>query len=168
LIINEKSAFGTNSSISVSPGFNFTKSDSLDLSIGMTYNYNTYTNSLNEKLNFKQNTYSYYFNVRTLLNFGTEINSSLDISDQRNVPGIGKIVPVWNAYLQHPLDKNGKYNIKLTAYDILKKNTNITRYASENFIYINQNNRLQQYFMLTLIYKIKKLGEQKDEFNYTY
>lgn len=168
LIINEKRAFGTNNSFSFSPGFNFTKADSLDLSMGMTYNYNDYKNSLNELLNFKQNTYSYFIRVRALFKTGTELNSSLDISDQRNVPSIGKIVPVWNAYLQQPLDKNGKYNLKLTAYDILKRNTNITRYASDNFIYVNQSNRLQQYFMLTLIYKIKKVGAAEDELNYAY
>jgi hypothetical protein len=167
LIINQNASFGTNNHLSLTPGINFTKSDSLDLNLSMTINQNNYKNGLNEMLNFNQVTFSYSMNIRTLLKTGTEISSTLDISDQRNVPGIGKVIPVWNAYLQHPLGKKGAYNLKLTAYDILKRNTNITRYSSENYIYISQNNQLQQYFMLSLIYKIKKMGGD-DEFNYTY
>ena len=67
----------------------------------------------------------------------------------------------WNAYIQQPLDKNNKYYLKLTAYDILKQNTNISRTAMDNFVYITQSNRLQQYFMLTLVYKIKKMGGEE-------
>jgi hypothetical protein len=168
VVINEKMAFGRNNTSSISPGFSFSKSDSLDLYLGMSINYSGYRNSLNESLNFKQNTYSYNMNIRALLNTGTEINSSLDISDQRNVPSIGKIIPIWNAYIQHPISKNGKYNLKLTAYDILKRNTNISRYGSSNYIYITQSNRLQQYFMLTLIYKIKKVGGEQEMFDYVH
>jgi hypothetical protein len=168
LIINEEVAFGTNNTLTFSPGISFSKSDSLDLSVNLTYNYTDYRNSLNQTLNFRQNTFTYNFSVRTVLNSGTELSSTIDVSDQRNVPGIGRIVPVWNAYIQQPLTKNGKYNLKLSAYDILKQNTNITRFASENFIYINQSNRLQQYFMLTLIYKIKKMGGDNEGMDYVY
>lgn len=161
MVINDQKAFGNNSSFSLSPGINFSKADSLDLTFGMEWNYNTYTNTLNERSNYKQNIFSYSFDMRTILKFGTEINTSLNISDQRNVPGIGKVVPVWNAYIQQPLGKKNKYYLKLTAYDILKQNTNISRTAMDNFVYISQSNRLQQYFMLTLVYKIKKMGGEE-------
>lgn len=161
MVINDQKAFGNNSSFSLSPGINFSKADSLDLTFGMEWNYNTYTNTLNERSNYKQNIFSYNFDMRTILKFGTEINTSLNISDQRNVPGIGKVVPVWNAYIQQPLGKKNKYYLKLTAYDILKQNTNISRTAMDNFVYISQSNRLQQYFMLTLVYKIKKMGGEE-------
>ena len=164
MVINNQKAFGNSSSFSISPGINFSKADSLDLTFGMDWNYNTYTNTLNERSNYKQNIFTYNFDLRTILKYGTEISSSLNVSDQRNVPGIGKVVPVWNAYIQQPLGKNNKYFLKLTAYDILKQNTNISRTAMDNFVYITQSNRLQQYFMLTLVYKIKKMGgeEAKD------
>jgi len=158
MVINNLKAFGNNSSLTISPGINFSQADSLDFTFGMDWNYNKYTNTLNERLNYKQNIFSYNFDLRTIIKNGTEISSNLNVSDQRNVPGIGKIVPVWNAYIQQPLGKNNKYFLKLTAYDILKQNTNISRTATDNFIYITQSNRLQQYFMLTLVYKIKKVG----------
>ena len=161
MVINNQMAFGNSSSFTLGPGINFSKADSLELTLGMDWSKNSYLNTLNERSNYKQNIFTYNFEVRTILKFGTEINSSLNISDQRNVPGIGKVVPVWNAYIQQPLDKNNKYYLKLTAYDILKQNTNISRTAMDNFVYITQSNRLQQYFMLTLVYKIKKMGGEE-------
>lgn len=160
LIINSVESYSTSNSISVRPGLNFTKSDSLEFYVNMSWNSTDFKNALNNNVNYKQNIFNYSASVRTVLKFGTEVNSSIDISDQRNVPGIGKVVPVWSAYIQQPLSKKSNYSLKLTAYDILKQNTDISRYASENFVVINKSNRLQQYFMLTLIYKIKKMGEQ--------
>lgn len=159
LLIDNITSFSTSNSINIRPGINFTKSDSLEFYIGFNWSNTDFKNSLNSSVNFKQNVFSYSASVRTVLRFGTEVNSTLEISDQRNVPNIGKIIPVWSAFIQQPLGKKSKYSLKLSAYDILKQNTDISRYASDNFIVINRSNRLQQYFMLTLIYKIKKMGE---------
>ena len=168
LVINGQNAFGRTKSLFLKPGFTFSKSDSLELSFGMSYDYTSFDNSLNESLDFTQSTYGYYTEVRALLKTATEFNSSFNLEDQRNVPGIGKIVPVWNAYIQQPLSKKSNYSVKLSAYDILKRNTNISRSTSENYIYINQSNRLQQYFMLSLIYKIRKMGGEEEGMNYSY
>lgn len=168
LLINDISSFGTNNSMGLSPSFSFTKSDSLEFSFGMNWNNSKFSNSLNDNLNFKQNVYQYDANIRTVLKWGTEINSSLNISDQRNVPNIGKLIPIWSAYVQQPLGKKSKFSLKLSAYDILKQNTQISRAASENFIYISRSNMLQQYFMMTLVYKIKKMGGDDDVYDYAY
>jgi hypothetical protein len=120
-------------------------------------------NSLNEFNNFSQITNSYDISLRTILRFGLEISTEFSLSDQRNIPNIGKIIPVWSAYLQQPIDKKGKYNLKLSAYDILNKNTSIMRTAMGNTISIYQENQLTQFFMLTLVYKIKKTGQEDEE-----
>lgn len=166
-IVNGIVSSGKYGDYNVSPSFSYSHSDSLELNFGFRYSYTKFTNTLNDQLNYNQNILGYNANIRALLRFGMEINSSLNISDSRNVPGIGKIVPVWSAYLQQPLGKKSNYSLKLSAYDILKQNTNISRIASENFINISQNNQLQRYFMLSLIYKIKKVGGE-DDFDYVY
>jgi len=168
VIVNNNKGFSQNTTWSINPSISMVKSDSLDFSAGVAIRPVNYSNTLNSQLNYNQVTYEYDFGVRTLLKRGIEISSSLNINDQRHVPSIGKLIPIWNAYLQYPIDKKGRYNLKLTAYDILKKNTNISRFSSGNFIYISQSNRLQQYFMLTLVYKIKKVGGGEDEPNYTW
>lgn len=167
LFINGISTFGNNRTVSANPAFNLSYSDSLDLSLGLRWDRNRFENELNTNLNYIQDVYSYFFETRTLLFTGTELNTSVEISDQRSVPGIGKVVAVWNAYIQHPLSAKSPFKLKLTAYDILKQNTSISRYSSDNFIYISQSNRLQQYFMLTLVYKIRKMGGE-EALNYVY
>lgn len=167
LIINEQSAFGHQTDFSINPSFNFSHTDSLEFSFGLEWSNTNFNNSLNSSLDFKQNVFRYYSDARAIFRTGTELNTTLSINDQRNVPGIGKIVPVWSAYIQQSLGKKSPFNLKLTAYDILKQNTNISRYASDNFVTINQSNQLQRYFMLTLVYKIKKVGATEAT-EYTY
>lgn len=167
LVINEQSAFGYKTDFGLRPAINFSYSDSLEFSFGMSWANTNFNNSLNSSLNFKQDIYSYFADARVIFRTGTELNTTLSISDQRNVPGIGKIVPVWSAYIQQSLGAKSPFNLKLTAYDILKQNTNISRYASDNFVTINQSNQLQRYFMLTLVYKIKKVGATEAT-EYTY
>ncbi len=167
LMVNSISSFSNNTNLSFRPYLEFTKSDSLELSVSYSINNVNYSNLLNENLNFKQNTFEYGLNIRTVLKWGTSINTHLEISDRRNVPNIGKVIPIWSAFIQQPIGKS-KYSIKLTAYDILKKNTSIDRSANENFIYISRSNRIQQYFMLTLIYNLKKMGGDDAERQYVY
>lgn len=161
LLVNDVKSYGLNKGSRFSPNINISKSDSLELDFGMNIRYTKFTNSLNSAVNYSQMIYSYEASIRTLLGFGMEINSTLDIQDQRNVPNVGKLVPVWSMYLQQPIGKSN-FNLKFTAYDILKQNTSISRFASDNFVVINRSNRLQQYFMLTLVYKIKKMGGEED------
>ncbi len=137
------------------PGLNITFSDSLELNLNSSFTYNKSKNELNKSLNYNQFTNSYSASVRTLFRTGTELNTEFSLLNRKNIPGFGRLIYLWNIYLQQPISKNGKYNLKLTAYDILKQNTSITRTTTNGYINIQESNQLQQYFMLSLIYKIK-------------
>lgn len=164
IIVNGLKSFTNNNGLSIRPNLNFSYSDSLEMDFNMGWHQTNYRNNLNSNLNYNQNIFSYGWSMRTILHSGTEINTSLDVQDNRNVPGIGRLIPVWSAYIQQPIGKTN-FNLKFSAYDILKQNTSISRTAMDNFIIINRSNQLQQYFMLTLIYKIKKMGgEDEGEF----
>ncbi len=166
-IINNIKSFNHNDQITLSPSLEISFSDSLELSLYSSFTFANFNNTANSSLNFKQNTNSLEFSLRTILKFGTELNTDFTVNNQSKVPGIGKVIYVWNAYLQQPIDKNGKYNIKITAYDILNQNTRISRINQNGYVYISQNNQLQQYFMLSLIYKIKSSNtSEADEFVY--
>lgn len=158
-LINNTKGFNTSNMFTFSPGIDVLLSDSLEFNFNLDINNSTTNNSLNTNLNYKQTTYSYDFGIRTVLSTGTELSSTFNLNDQRNVPGIGKFIPVWSAFVQQSIDKKGIYNLKLTAYDILNKNTNISRYATENSVIINQSNRLTRYFMLTLVCKLRKIND---------
>lgn len=160
-------AFGVSRGMDTEAGFNFSFLDSLEFTATANWSGSDYNNTLNNTLNYRQNVFSYSAETRFILPIGTEVSSNLLVSDQRNVPGIGRIVPLWNAYIQQPVDKKNRYHLKLTAFDILRQNTNIARTVNGNFIYISENNQLQRYFMLSLVYKIKKVGGE-ETFDYVY
>lgn len=162
-IINFNNGFNTSNTNDLGLNLIINYSDSLELSFGANQNYIFSKNSLNPLNNFNQTTYSYSINFRTILRFGMEINSDFSLADKRNVPNIGQFIPVWSASLQQPLDKKGQFNLKLTAYDILNQNVSVSRSVYENSIFISEENRLRQYFMLTLLYKIRKVNSNQDE-----
>jgi len=165
---NNQKTFTNNNNWGIYPGLTFTVKDSFEAGASLNINAQSFKNNLNQNLNYQQTTLGYDFKIRTLFSWGMELNSNINFNDQRKVPGIGKVVTVWNLYLQQPLGKKDKFNVKLSAYDILRQNTFISRYVSDNYIYIDQSNQLTQYFMLSLVYKIKKMGGDEEAFDYTY
>ena len=165
---NNQKTFTDNNNWGIYPGLVFTVKDSFEAGASLNINAQSFKNNLNQKLNYQQTTVGYDFSIRTLFKWGMELNSNINFNDQRKVPGIGKVVTVWNLYLQQPLGKKDKFNVKLSAYDILRQNTSISRYVNDNYIYIDQSNQLTQYFMLSLVYKIKKMGGDEEAFDYVY
>lgn len=154
-IYKDINSFINSEDFTANPGLNITFSDSLELNLNSSFTFNKSKNELNQSLNYNQFTNSYSASVRTLFRTGTELNTEFSLLNRKNIPGFGRIIYLWNIYLQQPISKNGKYNLKLTAYDILKQNTSITRTTTNGYINIQESNQLQQYFMLSLIYKIK-------------
>lgn len=166
-VINNNKSFNLTNQIEYSPSLEISFSDSLELSLYTNFDFTKSENTANKSLNYKQNTNSIDFNLRTILRFGTELNTDLSVNNQSKVPGIGKVIYLWNAYIQQPLDKDGKFNLKVSAYDIFNQNTNIRRFNQNGYVYISQNNQLQQYFLLSFIYKIKSSSSSEaDEFVY--
>jgi len=62
---------------------------------------------------------------------------------------------IWNAAIGYKFLKNNVAELRLSVYDILSQNKNISRNFSDTYFEDVQSNVLQQYFMLTLTYNIK-------------
>lgn len=79
-----------------------------------------------------------------------------------NVPsGLPKDNLLWNAGLTYLFLKDDKGQLKLSVFDVLNKNNQVLTYSFGNTRFDSQNNVLQQYFMLTFTYNIRKLGANK-------
>ena len=82
-------------------------------------------------------------------------------------PGLDKTATLWNAAVNYLFLKDERGQLKFSVYDILKRNINISRQVSENFITDRQINMLTQYFLLTFTYNIRSFkggkvgGKQK-------
>jgi hypothetical protein len=148
-------------------------SDSQKYSFGLVLSSNIsqnvdFTISSNSNVNYVQNTLSTnlnnnYFNqnLKVRLNiifwkgfvFNTDATyysySGLSSSFNQNYT-------LWNIAVGKKLFDKQQGEIRLSVFDLLKKNTSIQRNITTTYIEDVQSNVLQQYFMLTFSYNLKK------------
>ena len=62
--------------------------------------------------------------------------------------------------------KNQRGEVSLMVYDLLNQNANVRRNISDTFIEDIQTNVLQQYFMLSFTYNIRRFSKGMDEEKY--
>ncbi|MBO9199959.1 MULTISPECIES: outer membrane beta-barrel protein [Niastella] len=73
-------------------------------------------------------------------------------------PGFNKSVTMWSAAANVLLFKKQQAMLRLAVYDILKQNVGVSRSISQTFIEDHQSQVLQQYFLLSFIYNLRKFG----------
>ncbi|RYY13283.1 MAG: hypothetical protein EOO04_32155 [Chitinophagaceae bacterium] len=83
----------------------------------------------------------------------TEFNTTYN---NRITPGFRKSVTSWTAAANLKILKKDQGNIRFVMYDILKQNTSVYRNISQTFIEDVQQDVLQQYFLVSFTYNIKK------------
>ena len=154
-IFNEQKNFGNNFAINFNPNISISNSEKLEFDFGVGANYSNYKDQLNPSVNYNQWLPELSTSLRVDLWKGSELNCDLDVEDKRNIPSIGKVVSIFNLYLQQALDKDEKYNLKFTCYDLFKQNVTLSRTVTGSYINTTQSNLLQQFFMLSFIYKMK-------------
>jgi len=84
-----------------------------------------------------------------------------DLSYQSNsglAAGLNTNFLLWNAGFGKKFLKNKAGELKLSVFDLLKQNQSVTRTVTGLEIVDEQNNVLQQYFMLTFTYSLKNFG----------
>ncbi|MCG2613066.1 TonB-dependent receptor family protein [Terrimonas sp. NA20] len=72
--------------------------------------------------------------------------------------GLNTNFVLWNAGFGKKFLKNRAGELKLSVFDLLKQNQSVTRTVTGLEIVDEQNNVLQQYFMLTFTYSLKNFG----------
>lgn len=68
---------------------------------------------------------------------------------------------LWSASAGKKFFKKKTGELKLSVFDILKQNQNISRNVTNTFIEDSRNNIIQQYFMLTFTYSLRNFGTPK-------
>jgi len=105
-------------------------------------------------------------NLRADLNFrlykDINLNSAFDFKKYNNRTQEQKVsVPLWNASINGTFGKSKKIDIRLSIYDILKRNTGIIQAIDQNFAFQSQTNTISRYFMLSLAYRMKPKSNEK-------
>lgn len=146
--------------LSPSLGINFTWKQLLSIqpSFRMRYNFARYSvsNIQDVQYNTKNLNVSMFWNYPSRL----IIENSLQYNyNSRTAPGFRKGVAMWSAAANWQLFNKQQATIRLAVYDILKQNAGIYRNITQTFIEDNQSQVLQQYFLLSFIYNLRRFGE---------
>src|SRR5690606_25132204 len=158
-LLNNEITYANSSGISQRVGINSRISQKLIFSLSYNGNYSMVRNNLNPDLSYNfynQNirndfTYIFWKGVRTSSTFSYNYNTGLTNSDSESFV-------LLNASVGKKFLKRQEAEITLTAYDLLNTNTNLTRSISEQFIEDRESNMLNQYFIVSLTYNLRKFG----------
>lgn len=90
-------------------------------------------------------------------NFFLSTDFTYTINTQR-AAGFNLEIPLWNASISKLFLKNNRGELKLTATDMLNRNTGVSRDVSQNYIEDKEVNTLRRFFMVTFTYNLNKLA----------
>ncbi len=134
-------------------------SEKLDFTLTYNLNYNLVENTLQPELdnNYFFQIGSVQFNwefwkgffVQNSVTYQRYNGLSNDINDQYTL---------WNLNLGKKFLKNKAAEIKLSCYDLLNQNQSLNRNVTDTYIEDSETEVLQQYFMLTFTYTLRKFN----------
>ncbi|MBC6365888.1 TonB-dependent receptor [Algoriphagus sp. AK58] len=160
---------GFNNSQRINTGFsiNSSISDQIDFNIWSRSSFNRVENTLNPNLNDK------FFQQRFRINFNWIIWEGivyrLDLNHQINSglnEGFDNNFSLIIMSLGKKIFNNQRGEVSIMVYDLLGQNANVRRNISETFIEDIQTNVLQQYFMVSFTYNLRRFSKGMDEEKY--
>jgi len=145
--------------------FDVRLSDWLEVGTGGNFTYNQTKNSLTPQANTEVRTYTISSNGK--IYFPAKIVLSYDLNKTFNSGyGVSANPFIINGYLERQFSKNNKYSIRLQAFDLLNQNTSISRTVNANSITDTRTNKLGQYFMVSLNFRLQKFKGQQPKIQF--
>jgi hypothetical protein len=131
----------------------------VDFTVSYSANFNTVNNQLQPALNQQYFSHVAGLQLNLLSKNGWFFQNDLNNQLYRGLTeGFNQSYFLWNMSAGKKFLKNQQAELKLSVFDLLKQNRSITRTVTENYIEDEQNQVLQQYFMLTFSYNLKNFG----------
>lgn len=164
--LNINKITGKNWVISQGFVFEFNYKDWLELGAGINYSLNdnkySATSASDNFKNTSSNAWSFTNNINIDITKRLILRYDIDYTINNGLAtGVSQNPVLMNASLEQQLFKKKNGIIKLSAFDLLKQNTNISRSVNANSIIDTRVNRLTRYFLLTFTYRIQKfVGQQ--------
>ena len=153
-ILNETNSIGYRPGVRL----NITPNDNLSFYANANFNIvNTkYDINTSQNQQTRNNTYSVEFNAKTLQ--GIYLNSSFGYSQFKNDRfGFDQSIPLLNASIYKRFLKDEKLEARISLYDALNQNLNVSQYASGNGINSSETLAIGRYVMFSITYNIRGL-----------
>ena len=159
LLQNDIELRSRNHTTSVGPEIQFNEFDkwSLDVSYMLNYQTGQIGDAANNAFFYHEVDAEFVLTPMERLEWSTSLY--MELYGANNAVG-AQTIPILNSEISYFVDKDQRWSIGVSAYDILDKNQNLWRWWSNNSFTQNQTNAVQRYVMGTLTYKIKKPGSK--------
>ena len=125
-----------------------------------SFNYNRSRNSIQENANLDTWTYSYGLSANVTLPWGTRLASDISMNSRRgfNDESMNTNELIWNAQISQSFLRGNALTVSLQFYDILNRQSNLTRTINEMMRSDTEYNSIHQYAMLHVIYRFNAFG----------
>lgn len=155
------SLLNNETNISNNTAFNFRTyigsniSEKVDFNISYNGSYNLVNNSLQQEANNNYFTHTATVGANFILGNRVVLNTDYNFTAYNGLTdSYNQSFHLWNAYVGYKFLKNRQLEAKISVFDILNQNTDISRTVTQAYTQDNQSTVLQQYFMLTLTYNL--------------
>jgi len=154
-ITNASNTYGINLGAVLSSNI----SEKLDFTLTYNLNYNLVENTIQPELNN-----NYFFQIGSLqFNWefwkGFFIQNTVTYQDYNFISSdTSSRYTLWNVNFGKKIFKNKAGEIKLSCYDILDQNKSLSRTVADTYIEDSDTEVLQQYFMVSFTYKLRKFN----------
>jgi hypothetical protein len=120
----------------------------------------TYVNAMNSTATAANSSYYYHTpsaKLNLLLGKSFVFNTDFNFSSYRGLgTGFNQDYILWNASFAYKFAPKDQCEFRITAFDILGQNNSLSRTISETYLEDVRTQVLQQYFMLTFTWNLKK------------
>jgi len=139
--------------------YSFSKEDKIDIDLTASLSISRATYSLEPAFNTNYLRQNYGLNMTNYLPWGITLHNEINyILNTGRTDGYNTSIPLWNASIAKSILKNSRGEFKLSAMDLLNKNTGISRSSNQGFIIDEKYNVLRRYFLLSFTYSLNKSG----------
>ncbi|RAJ81972.1 outer membrane beta-barrel protein [Chitinophaga dinghuensis] len=154
-IINATSSINKTYNTAGNIGLNYTKGKLLEINAGFGANYMESSYELDSTIR----TYNTMYNFSLDYQLNLPLKFSIGMRYSRIIyaglgAGFNQPIDLWNSFISKQIMK-GKAAIKLQGFDLLNKNTSISRTIGVNYIEDARNLTMQRFFLLSFSYYFK-------------
>ena len=140
-------------------GLRYNPTETIDITPGVSYTYNTTHNTASSGNDRDVSTWAVTLdgsvNLTPTWIFGADLAKTSNNGYNSTVDANPMII---NAYIEKQFLKGRNGAIRFQAYDVLNEQTNVSRSVTENMILDSRTNRLARYFLLSLSYRFSNFA----------
>lgn len=139
------------------------RNDWLEVELNGALNYRYTRSKLQSVVNLDTWQYSYGANISLTAPWGTSLSTSLNMNSRRgyNDKSLNTNELIWNAQISHGFLKGKSLVVMLQFYDLLQRQSNISRSITASMRSDTEYNSINNYAMLHINYKLNLFGTKE-------